>query len=41
MRRITFLLGMLPLMAFCGLRWVATGKPALPMLDAFTDWGTK
>jgi hypothetical protein len=38
-RRLTFVLGVFPLMIFAALRWVVTGKSALQLLDKFLRWG--
>jgi hypothetical protein len=39
LRRLVFVVGIFPLVAFAHLRWVVTGKSALELIDKFLRWG--
>lgn len=37
-KRLLFVVGFFPAMIYAFLRWIATGKSALSVLDAFDQW---
>lgn len=40
-RRLAFVLLILPAAIYFGLRWIATGRSFLEGMDALEEWGTK
>lgn len=37
-RRLAFLVGVVPLSAYALVRWVLTGRSALDLMDRFENW---
>ena len=38
-RRLTFIIGLMPLAVYAAARWIATGKSGSDLLDRFAKWG--
>lgn len=38
-RRLIYVVGLIPVALYLGLRWLVTGKDAMNDLNRFEDWG--
>ena len=41
MKRLVYALGVMPMAAYSGLRWIVTGEDPEEYFQRFVDWGTK